>query len=230
MSHITHVLIADNNPIFRAGVRSFLNGTHSSIKIVGEADEGENIPELIKERQPDVVLLDISLVQKAGELDMLGQICRAEDSPNVVVMTEENDITHITQSLSHGAVGVVTKDVTAPELKQVVNRAAQRQRALSSTVVDVLVDYVLQQETAPLNYGPVTIESLTERELEVFNLVAQGLSNKEIGERLSLSLGTVKSHTSNIMGKLQVNNRAQVALLAAGQLPQEQVPLKDEID
>lgn len=230
MSQITHVLIADNNPIFRAGVRSFLNGTNSSIKIVGEADEGENIPELIKQRQPDVVLLDISLVQKEGELDMLGQICTAEDSPNVVVMTAENDISHITQSLSNGAVGVVTKDVTAPELKQVVNRAAHRQRALSSTLVEVLVDYVLQQETAPLNCNAAGIGSLTGRELEVFNLMAQGLSNKEIAERLSLSLGTVKSHASNIMGKLQVNNRAQVALLAAGQLPQEQVIPPDEID
>src|SRR6185436_14201956 len=100
----------------------------------------------------------------------------------------------------NGAVGVVTKDVTATELRQVVNRAAQNQRALSAAIVDILVDYLLEQETAPLNYDPTATQSLTERELEVFNLMAQGLPNKEIAEHLSLCLGTVKAHASNIMG------------------------------
>jgi DNA-binding NarL/FixJ family response regulator len=145
-------------------------------------------------------------------------------------MTEENHITHITQSLGNGAVGMVTKDVSATELRHVVNRAAQRQWALSSTIVNVLVDYLLQQDAAPSNYDPAVIKSLTERELEVFNLIAQGLPNKEVAERLSLQLGTIKSHASNIMSKLQVNNRAQVALVAAGQLSPEQTNPKDELD
>ncbi len=218
LSETSYILIADNNPIFKAGVRSLLNGANSNIKIVGEADEVEDITERVKQVQPDVVLLDMTIAKGEGGFEVLEKICTGADSPNVIVMTSESDINPIIQSLSNGAVGVVTKDVTATELRQVVNRAAQNQRALSAAIVDILVDYLLEQETAPLNYDPVATQSLTERELEVFNLMAQGLPNKEIAEHLSLCLGTVKSHASNIMGKLRVNNRAQVALLAAGQL------------
>lgn len=226
----THVLVADNNSIFRAGIRSLLDGNNLSIKIVGEADSGAEIMDLIEQRQPDVVLLDSCIARGAGEFDLLEEICSGEDSPNVIVMTPESDITPIIQSLSSGAVGVVTKDVTATELKQVVQRAAQKQRALSQTIVNVLVDYLLKREISPLSCDLTAIQSLTDRELEVFNHMAQGLANKEIAEHLSLSVGTVKSHISNIMGKLPVNNRAQLALLAASQLSQDQNNAKDEFD
>ena len=92
------------------------------------------------------------------------------------------------------------------------------------------MDYLLKREIASFSYDLTDIQSLTGRELEVFKLMAHGLANKEIAERLSLSVGTVKAHTSNIMSKLQVNNRAQVALLAANQLPQDQYNPKDELN
>ena len=230
MSETNHILIVDNNPIFKAGIRSLLNGTNSGIKIVGEADKDEDVLGLVKQMQPNVVLLDIAIAKGEGEFEILGDICTGEDATNVVVMTSESEITPIIQSLSHGAVGVVTKDVTATELRQAVYRAAQRQRALSSAIVDVLVEYLLEREASPFSYDLTTIQSLTDRELEVFNLLALGLPNKEIADRISLSLGTVKSHTSNIMSKLQVSNRAQVVLLATGRFFQDQNNPKDELD
>ena len=94
--------------------------------------------------------------------------------------------------------------------------------------IKILVEHLLHRASAPLGSHPAVIESLTDRELEVYTLVAQGLSNKEIAERLSLCLGTVKSHVSNILGKLQVNNRAQLALVAVGQFSQESTRPKYE--
>lgn len=217
-----HILIADNNPIFRAGICSFFNGANSKIRIVGEADSGEDILEQIKRVVPDVVLLDSALIRSDGEWNLLCQICADVDAPHVIIMVVECEFTQICQSLFNGAIGMVTKDVAAVELRQLVWQAAQGQRALSSTIVEILLDYLLRREIFPLQGQPAVVETLTDRELEVYSLVAQGLPNKEIAERLSLCLGTVKSHVSNILAKVQVNNRAQLALTAVGQFSQDQ--------
>lgn len=228
LSEEIYVFVVDNNPIFRAGISSFLKKANSEIRIVGEAEEGEDVLEGIKDTSPHIVLLDSSLINHDSEWNLLCQICAGEDAPNVIVMAVEDDFAQIIQVLFNGAVGVVTKDVSAAELRQLVAQAAQGCRALSSTIVHVLVNHLLQRESSPLNCHPAVIESLTEREVEVYSLVAQGLSNKEIAERLSLCLGTVKSHVSNILAKVQVNNRAQLALIATGQFSLEMAQMKYE--
>jgi NarL family two-component system response regulator LiaR len=226
-----HVLIVDNNPVFRAGISSLLTGADSGIKIVGEVESNEDVLKLIKQTQPHVMLMDISLARGKGEFDVLSQICVCERHPSVVIMIEKDDIGHIIQSLLSGAIGVVTKNVTADELRQAVYRAVQGQYAFSPAIIAILVDYLLQHEVSPSSYDLAAIKSLTDREREVFNLMAEGLSNKEIADCLSLCLGTVKSHVSNILGKLQVNSRAQaVVLLATGQFLQDQTNPKDEPD
>lgn len=232
MTKPIHVLIADNNPVFRAGISSFLVGVDSGIKVVGEAESNEDVLKLIKQTHPHVILMDISLANGKGEFDVLSQICASESHPGVVIMIEkDDDISHLIQSLLRGAIGVVTKNVTADELRQAVDRAVQGQYAFSPAIIAMLVDHLLRPEVSPSSYDMAAIKSLTDREREVFNLMAQGLSNKEIADCLSLCLGTVKSHVSNILDKLQVNSRAQaVVLLATGQFLQDQTNPKDEPD
>ncbi len=207
------LLLVDDHPAFRAGVHSFFD-LNPKIEVVGQTDSWQDVLHLIDQTQPHVILLASSVLE--DEFDRLLQIQASRHSPGIIIMVDKVDLPYIFELLSYGATGVTTQDVPADELNRMVECVFHKKRALSTTLVDALLTHFLEQDSSTLDCEAISIEALTSRERDVFGLVAQGLSNQEIAQQLSLSLSTVKSHVSNILSKLEVDNRAAVVRLALG--------------
>ncbi len=230
------VLIADHYPAFRAGVRSFLSEAEPDIEVVGEADYDEAFLEAIEQMGPQVVLAGVATGQWKQGLKVLAQLGTLQPVPGIVVMMAEADGAFIVPALLHGTSGIVGRETTAEVLHYAIHQAARGTRFLASPIIETVIAYLRPYEAAIAGraLAPLELEekltTLTDREREAFQLVAQGLTNREIANRLSLSPGTVKAHVSNILVKLGLANRTQVILLAAGLLPAQKDKPDDEVD
>lgn len=227
MTEMLQVVLADPHPTFRVGMQTILK-THPTIEIIEAIDSRENLLEYLKHNHPHLILIHSSLAQQENGLNPLAHIHLATPTSKTMIILDQGNVSGTIQALLNGAVGVITRDVTPCELPPLIERGAQGQRVFSFTVVEALLAQLLELPEMTADCNPVVIEALTEREGEVLELIAQGLSNEEIAEVLALQVGTVKAHVSNILSKLQVKNRAQAALLAVGQFsPDEPICFKD---
>lgn len=197
------VLVADDHSVVRNGLRTFL-GLNSELEIVGEASNGEEAVELARELKPDVVLMDLKMPRMDG-IEATTIIRREMPDTEVIALTSVLDDASVVGAVRAGAIGYLLKDTEADELCRAILAAAAGQVQLSPQAAQRLVREVRAPE-AP--------ESLSERENDVLRLLAQGYSNKEIAQSLSLSEKTVKTHVSNILSKLGVPSRTQAALYA----------------
>jgi len=202
------VLIVDDHKLVRQGVRSFLN-TYPDIVVVGEAESGEAAARLAAEHIPDVVLMDLVMAGIDG-VEATRQVKRVSPRTQVVVLTSYHEDEHIFPALRAGALSYLLKDISPEGLAEAVRRAAAGEAVLHPRVAARVIQEM--QGAAP-DQRPVFTE-LSERELEVLRLIADGLSNANIAGRLVLSEKTVKGHVSNILGKLHLADRTQAAVLA----------------
>ena len=216
MSEIRVVLV-DDEPLLRHGLRMILEGA-PGISVIGEAGNGKEGIELILGEEPDVVLMDIRMpvmdgIEAAAQLHSLAG---ARDIP-VVMLTAFDTDEFILHALRAGAVGFLLK-TTAPEaLVASVRAAAQGQQQLSPKVLENLVGLAAtppQPEQEMIQ--PSGLAELSERENEIAQLVAQGLSNAEIAEQLFISLTTVKTHMKHILAKIDGTNRVHIAIAVLG--------------
>ena len=216
MSEIRVVLV-DDEPLLRHGLRVILEGA-PGINVIGEAGNGKEGIELVLAEEPDVVLMDIRMpvmdgIEAAAQLHSLAG---ARDIP-VVMLTAFDTDEFILHALRAGAVGFLLK-TTAPEaLVASVRAAAQGQQQLSPKVLKNLVglaDTPPQPEQEMIQ--PSGLDELSERENEIAQLVAQGLSNAEIAEQLFISLTTVKTHMKHILAKIDGTNRVHIAIAVLG--------------
>lgn len=207
MSEPIRILIADDHPLFREGVVHSL-ASESDLAIVGQAASGEQALRLARELLPDVVLLDIGMPGWDG-LIAAEKIARACPATRIVMLTVAEDEDKLLAAFKAGARGYVLKGVSGHELASVVRAAAHGDVYVSpSLAAGILVTLTRGRPADPL-------EELTERELEILKLVGQGLTNREIGERLHLAEKTIKHYITNILQKLQVRSRVEAALIAA---------------
>jgi NarL family two-component system response regulator LiaR len=208
MSENVTVLLVDDHALVRGGVRAFLE-TQPGIEIVGEAGSGEEAVELAAALAPDVVLMDL-VMPGIGGIEATQRLRRVSPRSQVVVLTSFHDDSYIFPAVKAGALSYILKDAGPEEVAEAVRLAARGEAKLHPRIAARLIRQMRGEEDPSLN--PYT--ELTEREQEVLRLIAQGLPNAEIAERLVISEKTVKAHVSNVLGKLHLADRTQAAVFA----------------
>ena len=206
------VLLADDQGLVRAGFRALLDA-EDGIEVVGEAGDGEEAVRLAEQLRPDVVLMDIRMPGVDG-LAATRRIAGDERlrETRVVILTTFDLDEYVFEALRVGASGFLVKDTRPAELVQAVRVVAAGEALLAPSVTRRLIARFASHAKAPP--AMPALDTLTEREREIVALVAEGLSNQEIAERLVVSPLTVKTHVSRAMAKLGVRDRAQLVMLA----------------
>ncbi|MDV6014296.1 response regulator transcription factor [Haloechinothrix sp. LS1_15] len=206
------VVYADDEELVRSGLRAMLSGA-SDVTVVGEACDGPSAVDVVLRRRPDVVLLDIKMSTDDDGIEALADIVAAPNPPNVAMLTTFDVDQYVSRALHHGANGFLLKDIKPASLVQ-----ALRDLANGGAVIDpgVAARMLRAQREGQRAAEPARelLDSLSEREREVVTLIAQGLSNSEIGATLFLSEATVKGYVSSVLAKIGAANRVQAALLA----------------
>jgi DNA-binding NarL/FixJ family response regulator len=201
------IVIADDHVLVRQGIRAFLE-THADLAIVGEADDAASAVALCAQHHPEVALVD--LVMPGGGIEATRAIREASPSTQVVLLTSFEDARQILAAVQAGALSCLLKDVDADALADALRKAAHGEAVLHARVAAKIME-ALRSGNEP---GGEVLESLSQREREVLTLMAEGLSNMQIAERLGIGEKTVKTHVSNVLGKLDVSDRTQAAVYA----------------
>ena len=200
------IVLADDHVLVRQGIRAFLE-TEDDFAIVGEAGNGEEAISLCADKRPDVALLDM-VMPRGGGLEATKGIKSKSPNTAVVILSSFDDDAQVLPAIQAGALSYLLKDVGAEQLVDAVRKAASQVATLhprvASRVVSALQDQV----------QPSPINTLSEREREVMLLIAEGLSNQQIAQRLTIGEKTVKTHVSNVLSKLSLDDRTQVAVFA----------------
>ena len=213
----TRVLLVDDHPMFREGVASLL-GRAEDIALIGEASNGEEAIRLAETLLPDIVLMDIKMPGMGG-IEATRTIVTRSPHIGVIMLTMFEDDESVFAALKAGARGYVLKDADRGTLVRAIRAVAQGEALLAPSIAR----RVLEQFNAPAppaappvapQLTPDLFGELTPRELDVLRLIAQGLRNRDIAERLVISEKTVQNHISNIFAKMQVNDRSQAIVRA----------------
>lgn len=203
------ILIVDDHPLFRRGLRTLLEST-SDMEVIGEAATGEEAVDLATAYQPDVVLMDLQM-PGGGGLKATREIKRQSPNVHILLVTLFEDDDSILAALRAGAHGYILKDADEEETVRAIRVIGDGEAIFSPPVASRLVEYFADAQTkVPQEVFP----ELTNRERQILGLISKGETNADIAEQLTISLKTVRNHVSNIYRKLQVADRAQAVIRA----------------
>lgn len=219
MEEAIRIFITDDHAVVRQGLRGYLE-TEPGFIVVGEASTGEEAIARVPDLVPDIVLMDL-VMPGCGGIEATREIRRLSPETKVIVLTSYTDEEMALPALKAGALSYLLKDVAPHELVQAIKAACRGEAVLHPAVAAKLV----QELSAPKSAAESGLSDLTPRETDVLKLIAQGYSNKEIGDKLFIGERTVKTHVSNILGKLHLGDRTQAAIYA---LRHKLVPLEGE--
>jgi len=208
----TRILLVDDQPLFRGAIASLLNG-EPDLTVVGEAENGLDGVEKAAVLRPDLVLMDVEMPLMNG-VEATRRIREQQPATKVVVLTVSESDEHVFEAIRIGAHGYLLKDLRPEQLFDMVRSVLRNETPLSPAIAGRLVAEFREggaatKVTSPER--PAEEPSITPRELEILQLVAEGLSNREIGKRLWITEGTVKNHVHNALEKLHLSNRIQAA-------------------
>ena len=201
------VLIADDHVLVRKGTAALLE-TEESIEVVGEASDGQEAVEKVGRLRPDVVLMDLVMPRMDG-IEATRRITESQPGVRILVLTSFASDDKIFPALKAGALGYLLKDTEPEELVRAIRDVHHGRSTLNPSIARKVLE-----QLSHLSGRPPTSETLTEREVEILGLIAKGMSNREMADKLVISVATVRAHVSNILGKLQLASRTQAALYA----------------
>ncbi|HEU5227026.1 MAG TPA: response regulator transcription factor [Ktedonobacteraceae bacterium] len=214
---MVRILLADDHPIVREGLRNLLE-TQPDFEVIAECANGEEAVRMVTKLHPDILLLDLEMPIMDG-VETIRRLSQQPGVPRIIVFTAFDDDERIIHAIQAGANGYLLKDARREEIFKAIHVAMSGGSLLQPVVASKLLQHVGQQQqrgTIIRSAMPMPqVEELTERELEVLRLLAQGMPNKEIAAHLIISERTAKFHVSSIMGKLGATNRTEAVSLAA---------------
>ena len=206
----TRVILCDDHALIRRGIRDTLADA-PDIEVVGEAGDGVAATDLAAAKVPDVVLMDIRMPKRSG-IEACTAIKEVAPSAKIIMLTVSDEEADLYDAVKNGASGYLLKDSSIDEVAQAIRVVADGQSLISPSMAIKLLDEFKQMSRSDRQQVPSP--RLTERELEVLKLVAQGLNNREIAKRLFISENTVKNHVRNMLEKLHVHSRMEAVLYA----------------
>jgi DNA-binding NarL/FixJ family response regulator len=204
------VLVVDDQELFRRGLTMLLN-VETDIEVVGEAADGASAVRLATDMAPDVVLMDVRMPKQTG-IEACTAIKDAAPNARIIMLTVSDEEADLYEAVKNGASGYLLKDSSIDEVAQAVRVVADGQSLISPSMAIKLLDEFKQMSRTDRSTVPTP--RLTDRELEVLRLVAQGLNNREIAKQLFISENTVKNHVRNILEKLQLHSRMEAVMYA----------------
>ncbi|MHC5786053.1 response regulator [Pseudomonas idahonensis] len=206
-----NLLLVDDHSLIRAGVRALVMDI-PGYAVIGEADDGAQLLEMVEKLHPDIVLLDLSM-KRIGGLDALRRLKAMQPQSKVLILSMHTDPSLIMQALESGAHGYLLKDTTATELEHALEALRNNERYLSPAIAHTVINQALTraQKHQP---QPAENHNLTARQLEILRLIVRGKSTREIALGLGLSIKTVETHRSQIMKRLQIFDVAGLVLFA----------------
>ena len=201
------IMIADDHSMIREGLKSLLE-LEGDIQVVAEAEDGVDCLEKLKICTPDVLLLDINMPRENG-MEVLQTLKSSKSKVKVLVLTVHNEVEYLMKAVDIGVDGYILRDSESAELKKAIFSIVEGENYIQPSLIPSLNSKMIEK-----NRDEGKIESLTKRELEVLKLLAVGMYNKEVAEKLNISERTVKNHVSNIFKKIEVTDRTQAAVFA----------------
>lgn len=203
------LLIVDDHDVVRRGIKSLIEN-QTGINIVGEASSAEEALDLIPELAPDLVISDLSMTGMTG-IDLTIKIKESYPNVFVLILSMHNDEEYILDALNAGAMGYLTKDVPKEEFLAALESLSEGKMHYSSSLTDILARQLLKKSKKE---EETDAKGITERELEIINLIVKGYSNKEIADKLYVSKRTVDNHRFNLMKKLGAHNTADIVRIS----------------
>ena len=207
MTEQINILVADDHAVVRTGISAWI-ASEPDLFLSGEAADGEEAVAKALELQPDVILMDLVMPNKDG-IEAIKEIIQVNPDARILVITSFSDKDKAIQAIKAGAMGFMMKDTSPEGMLQAIRAVQQGKPWLSNEITRMLMheQRLTREEISPTDH-------LTDREVDVLKLIAQGLSDNDIADQLSVSKATVRYHISNILAKLNLENRTQAALYA----------------
>ncbi len=202
------LFLVDDHKVVRSGIKA-LGETEPSLEVIGEASDGREAVAKVSQKSPDVILMDLVMPEMDG-VEATKRIIEDKPEGKILILTSFSEEERIIQAIKAGATGYLIKDASPDELVGAIRDVHRGESTLDPKVAGTVLRSMQNEEED-------SSEDLTEREVEVLELVAEGLPNDDIAEKLYISERTVRSHVSNILGKLGLANRTQAALYAVRQ-------------
>lgn len=208
-SKIFTLLLVDDHTLFRDGLRELINHWNE-FQIVGEASDGHIAVELCRQKKPDIVLMDVQMPAMNG-IEATRQIRSESPDTHVLMLTMSLEEKDLFEALKNGAKGYILKNISAEQLRERLHEVMRGEAPLSGAIAVKILTEFNRKWSSESNES---FETLSDQENHILKLVAEGLSNEEIGAKLFLSVHTVKKQLSNVLQKLHLNNRVQAAVYA----------------